>query len=224
MIKLFNEQQFINAKCKDKLPLQCLFCKNTFYTSRDNIVRAEMRKQETCEYCSLECYGKQNTLLNTKKVNCKNCNKEFTKLNSQIKKHPNHFCGNSCAAKYNNARKTKGTRISKLEVWLQNELTTLYPNLEFHFNKTSAINAELDIYIPSLKIAFELNGIFHYEPIYGADKFSKIVDNDKRKFAACIEKGIGLCIIDHSHEIRFKVEKSKKYLKIITDIIDQAVL
>jgi len=49
----------------------------------------------------------------------------------------------------------------------------LYPDLVIHFNKKDAINSELDIYIPSLKLAFELNGIFHYEPIFGKENFLK---------------------------------------------------
>jgi len=35
-------------------------------------------------------------------VNCLNCNTEFKKLPSEIKKSPNHFCSRSCSATYNN--------------------------------------------------------------------------------------------------------------------------
>ena len=38
-----------------------------------------------------------------------------------------------------------------------------------------AINSELDVYVPSLNLAFELNGIFHYEPIYGEKKLNQIL-------------------------------------------------
>jgi hypothetical protein len=96
----------------------------------------------------------------------------------------------------------------------------LYPNLEFHFNRKDAINSELDIYIPTLKLAFELNGIFHYEPIYGSEKLDQIKNNDSRKYQACIEKNIELCIIDSSGLKYFKPEKCQKYLDIITNIIN----
>jgi len=93
---------------------------------------------------------------------------------NQFKKTNNHFCSRSCAATYNNTHKNTGTKISKLEIWLQTKLTEQYPNLEIHYNRKDTINSELDIYIPSLKLAFELNGIFHYEPIYAEDKLNQI--------------------------------------------------
>lgn len=153
-------------------------------------------------------------------VFCKNCNKEFKKTVAEIKNTKNNFCCQSCAAIYNNTHKTKGIRVSKLEVWLAKELPKLYPNLEFHFNRKDTINSELDIYIPSLKLAFELNGIFHYEPIFGKEKLKSIKNNDNRKFQACIENNIELCIIDSSSLGYFKLDKVKKYLDMIKHIID----
>ena len=79
---------------------------------------------------------------------------------------------------------------------------------------------ELDVLIPSLNLAFELNGIFHYEPIYGSDKLSSIKNNDERKFQACLEKGIELVIIDTSSQVYFKEKTSQKYFDIIENIID----
>ena len=105
-------------------------------------------------------------------------------------------------------------------MWLEQKLTILHPTLEFHFNKTDAINAELDIYIPSLKLAFELNGIFHYEPIFGKEKLKLSQNNDQRKFQACLEKNIELCVIDTSHQKYFKEQSSQKFL----DIIKQTIL
>jgi hypothetical protein len=99
----------------------------------------------------------------------------------------------------------------------------LYPSLKFHFNRKDAINAELDIYIPSLKLAFELNGIFHYEPIYGPEKLAQIQTNDERKFQACLERGIELCLIDVSSFSYFKLEGAKRYLNIVTSILNENI-
>jgi hypothetical protein len=156
-------------------------------------------------------------------VKCKQCEKEILREPSQVKRATNHFCSHSCHATYTNAHKTTGTRRSKLEVWLEQELTLLYPSFEFHFNRKDAINGELDIYIPSLRLAFELNGIFHYEPIYGQEKLDSIQNNDHRKFAACAEAGISLCIIDTSKHKYFKLKHNQPYLDIITNIISQAI-
>lgn len=105
-----------------------------------------------------------------KTVPCKNCKKLFQKAQSQINQTKNNFCSSSCAATYNNTHKTTGTRRSKLEVWLETKLPEIYLNQEFHFNGKDTINSELDIYLPKLSLAFELNGIYHYEPIHGPKK------------------------------------------------------
>jgi hypothetical protein len=127
----------------------------------------------------------------------------------------------SCSGTYNNTHKTHGTRRSKLEVWLEQQLIALYPSLEFHFNRKDAINAELDIYVPSLKLAFELNGLFHYEPIFGATKLAQIQTNDERKYQACIERDIELCLIDVSALKKFKEKRAITFLIVIQDVIQR---
>jgi hypothetical protein len=112
-----------------------------------------------------------------------------------------------------------GIRRSKLEQWLEQALTAHYPNLQFVFNGKETINSELDIYIPELKLAVELNGIFHYEPIYGPEKLASIQNNDNRKFQACLERGIELAIIDSSVMKRFSVKNAQQFLDIIRKII-----
>jgi hypothetical protein len=109
-------------------------------------------------------------------------------------------------------------RRSKLEVWIEDELKKEF-SFEIIFNGKEAINSELDIYIPSLNLAFELNGIFHYEPIYGDKKLESVKNNDDRKFQACLENKIEFCTIDVSGSKHFKPERDKKYLDIIKNII-----
>ena len=65
------------------------------------------------------------------------------------------------------------------------------------------------------------NGIFHYEPIYGLEKLQSIQNNDTRKFQACLERGIELCIIDSSSQKIFSEKSSRKYLEIIVTIINK---
>ena len=116
--------------------------------------------------------------------------------------------------------KTKGTRVSKLETYIQKQLLDIYPSLTFLFNDKTAINSELDIYIPSLKLAFELNGIFHYEPVFGENKLQKIQENDENKFQKCINNNISLCVIDTSSQKYFKEHSSQKFLNIIIEVIE----
>ena len=211
-----NEFRPILTIMKTYVNLVCHLCNENF-----NREIRQTHKNHENSFCSKKClhaHTKQKVTLN-----CSNCQAPIEKLPSQIKKskNSNMFCNSSCAAKYNNANKTHGTRRSKLESWLETELIKLYPNLEIHFNRKDAINSELDIYIPSIKLAFELNGIFHYEPIFGVDKLESIQNNDQRKFQACIENSIELCIIDASSMKNFKEKKAARFLSIINRIIQQ---
>lgn len=220
MKPLYTDNEFKNSKSTDKLPCKCYQCNNIFYEYKKIIANAlrSYHNQQT-KYCSQKCHGLSK--IRKQKVNCKNCNVEFEKLPNEIKKTKNNFCSRSCAASYNNKHKTHGTRRSKLEMWLEDQLNILYPNLNILFNDKETIKSELDIYIPSMKLGFELNGIFHYEPIYGEDKLQKIQENDFNKFQACQKQNISLCSIDTSGQKYFKPKTSQRYLDIITTIINK---
>jgi hypothetical protein len=173
MIPNFTEEEFKAAKSKDLLELTCVYCNGKFKKTKHRIKQTlNPNDNRTANYCSLKCcYINKNSSIN---VTCKNCNVEFKIFPYKYKKRPYYFCSQSCSATHNNKNKTYGTRRSKLEKWLEEQLTLLYPNLQMDFNKKTVIGSELDIYIPSLNLAFELNGIFHYEPIYGINKLEQV--------------------------------------------------
>lgn len=218
MKPLYTEAEFNNAKTNDLLLCKCYNCQQHFKKLKKHIKHEIKFNEGRVKFCSEKCYRLFSRSRET--VECKNCHSSFEKYPANIKRTTNNnFCSQSCAASYNNKHKTTGTIRSKLEIWLEDELKILYPNLHIDYNKTSAINSELDIYIPSLNIAFELNGIFHYEPIYGIDKLQKIKENDVSKSKACHDAKIDLCIIDTSGQKYVKPSTSQKYLDIITEII-----
>ena len=220
MISLYTEEEFNLAKSNDLLPCKCVTCGKIFYKRKTNIKKALANYiNNTGNFCSQKCNQCNKDKKTSIIVKCTNCGKEFEKQQSQINKVKNHFCSCSCSVTYNNTHKTKGNRRSKLEVYLENELVKLYPNLEMHFNCKDTINSELDIYVPSLKLGFELNGIFHYEPIFGETKHNQIQNNDNRKFQACLEKNIELCIINISEQKHFSIKSSEIYLNIINNLI-----
>lgn len=206
--------------------LNCANCGKEYeVTKRQYIQRRSKLKQEGIQsFCSHECRMIARGWTPRQMFICANCGKEFKSEYTRTKnKSGNRFCCQSCAASYNNTHKTTGNRRSKLEEWLEEQLAILYPSLEIIYNDKNTINSELDIYIPSLKMAFELNGIFHYEPIYGDDKLQKIQENDDNKFHKCYENKISLCVIDTSEQRRFTIKSSQKYLHIITKIIDEGI-
>jgi len=224
MLPLYTDEEFEKAISRDKLPLKCKYCEKIFYKSKHYIQTADIEsRRENYDFCGNLCRAKYQFKGHRVDFNCEQCGKPASKTLSDYKKTKHHFCSQSCSATYHNQRKQTGIRRSKFEVWVEEQLVSLYPNLEFHFNRKDTILSELDIYIPELKLAFEINGIFHYEPIFGQDKLNRIQKNEKGKFAACIENGISLCIIDISTLKYFKVSRGQKFLDIITTIIDQTL-
>lgn len=222
MKPLYTKQQFNFSKSTDLLPCKCYHCNETFYKKKKYIKHEIKSNKGEVKYCSHACKSKDK--ITTQIVYCNHCDKEFEKQFSQIKKNKNNFCSHSCSATFNNKHKSCGNRRSKLEGWLETQLTKFHPNLQIDFNKKNAIKSELDIYIPSLNLAFELNGIFHYEPIYGASKLQQIQENDISKSKACHDAKIDLCTIDTSGQKYFKESTSQKYLDIINNIIKERLL
>ena len=54
---------------------------------------------------------------------------------------------------------------------------------------------ELDFYFPEIKFAVEINGIMHYEPVYGEDVLAAQKARDKRKKDRCKKLGIQLRVV-----------------------------
>lgn len=163
--------------------------------------------------------------MNTKvKYPCHQCGTICETKMGRMKSSKNKFCSRYCSSYYYSQHRTTGTNRSKLEVWIERQLTNLYPTLTIDYNNQTAINGELDIYIPSLNVAVELNGIFHYEPIFGVDKLAKTQSNDLNKSKSCYDAKIDLCIIDTTHQKYFKEHTSQRYLNIICEIIDDRLL
>jgi len=192
----------INSKrkrTKQIKELNCKTCYNKFIRNKNNI-----------NYCSKECQKKAKKKY--KKI-CKNCKIEFfaEKINS-------NFCSNSCKSKllklHSYAHKRGGLSRSKIEKYVENSLRKDFPYINFSFNGDDIIGSELDIFIAELKMAFELNGIFHYEPIYGENTLNRIQNNDKQKFISCYNKGIELIIINLGDQNFSKKYANKIYEEI----------
>jgi len=228
VLNLGGIKKFTHIKAKENINVICGECKKSFLKKKDYAYTLFAGRPSISKnfFCSKECSSKfiygENCL--KKSVECNYCRTVFLKKQSEINKSKNNFCSSSCAGTYSNTHKTKGLRVSKLELYIQNKLKEKYPTIEILFNNKTVILSELDIYIPSLKIAFELNGIFHYEPIFGEKRLNQTKNNDSNKFQKCISSGISLCVIDTSSQKYFKEASSIKFLDIITKIIDEALI
>ena len=220
MKQLYTQEHYEKVKGNEKLPLECKKCQNTFFKTKTQIKFYLKKKKNVFIYCSKTCKDKSQIVKKTK-IQCRNCNKNIIRKKSEQVRNSNNFCSHSCSAKFNNKLRDFGKSRSKLEFWIEFQLKQLYPKLKINFNNRKILKGlELDIYIPSLNLAFELNGIFHYEPIYGIDKFQQIQQNDQSKSLACHQAKIDLCVIDTTQQKYFKEATSQKYLDIITNIIN----
>ena len=73
-----------------------------------------------------------------------------------------------------------------------------------HYRGEEMERLEIDIWIPTLKLAIEYQGEQHYQPIErwgGADGLKKRKENDKRKRELCRRNGFVLVEFVHSEEL-----------------------
>jgi len=225
MIVLFTEKEFEEAPSRKKvLKLQCKQCSKIFLATRHKIQAAlNENHHHTCDFCSRACSSAATSRLTI--APCGNCGKKVTRKKNQGRRSKSGkiFCDLSCACSYNNKNKKHGTRRSKMEIYLEEMITETYPDLEVVCNGKTTIGSELDFYFPSLALAIEVNGIYHYKPIHGKDKLKKIRRNDKNKSARCVEKSIDLKIINSSKCKRFGEKEKVAYWKKFESILKNSL-
>jgi very-short-patch-repair endonuclease len=213
---LITSEEFQKLKSRNPVPLECKVCHTVYYRAKNDI-QSSLSRGRSNDYCSNQCWG---TDLNRKvDVICNECGTPFKKCCAEAKKSPHHFCCRSCSTSYRNKHKTFGYRRSKLERYLETQIEASYPELGCLYNDHTLIGFEIDFYFPTLKLAIELNGIFHYEPIYGQNKLDQTQKNDNQKMALCRDVGIEFCVIDTSTCKYLKQSEKDKYWKIVSDLI-----
>lgn len=218
---LITQEDFAKTPSRGMVKLYCFNCKKSFERVKNQVQRAVKRR--TAKYCSRTC-ARQSTSL-SKNVVCENCGKMFLKQNVEILRSSKHFCSLSCAAKYNNRNKNLGKgRRSKAEDYLFNLIQIDFPELQIIQNERNLLSSglEIDILIPNIKLAIELNGPTHYFPLFGEEKLKRIQLFDLLKQNEIIDLGYKLIIVDISSQNYFKKIKvmlDKHYLAKIKPII-----
>ena len=215
--KIIRNYKFrINTCMPTSIQLTCQICNVSFQRSSNDLASAKLKNTKHV-YCSKQCKNiSERTQID---IICKHCNNHFQKRPSQIARTRNSFCSKSCAATYNNTHKTYGTRRSKLEVFLESQIRATYPDLKLLCNDKTAINSELDFYFPDLQLAIELNGILHFEPIYGNGKLDQIQSNDNKKSFLCSQNQINLAVIDTSMHKHCNQAVKEKFWNIVAFLI-----
>lgn len=195
---------------KTKMELNCPRCNKIFTLTTPRLTNLIYRQNRKSAFCSKQCLYDNNR--NGIEMVCNHCSTTIIRTPCTLRSSKSRvFCSKSCAASFNNANKAYGTRRSKLEIFIEKMIQADFPSLEQKPNDRTTIGYELDFYFPQLKHAIEINGIVHYSPIYGEDKFRKIQSIDLIKSEKCISLGISLQILDCSNFKHFTIEKAKPY-------------
>jgi hypothetical protein len=204
---------------------ECEICGIDFKSTKKYVRRAlgitNHPRKPSLKYCSRVCMGRGK--MTGDYVNCFVCKKEVYRNRKELKNDSGKFfCSYSCSGIDWNKSKNFGFNRSKIEIWIEKELISKY-DFEIIFNDRNIVcgKYELDIYIPSLKLAFELNGIFHYESIFGEEKLKITKKKDLLKIDECLKKNISLIVIDITDSKKFNKDKDKKYLDYIIQEIEK---
>ena len=185
------------------IPLICENCKKEFERTLSQYNKNKQRYKHI--FCSNKCKSKFYNF--RKKIKCAYCNKVVIRKRKELKKYKSgkSFCSSSCAAKYNNTHRTTGNRLSKSEKYLVKLIKQKCPELKIIIGDRKICKGlELDIVVPSLKLAIEWNGICHYKPIYGKEKFKDIKEKD-------IQKRLYLHEYDPEYKLITIIDTSKRF-------------
>ena len=110
--------------------------------------------------------------------------------------------------------KEDGVKISKWknEVDLFLLVYQSYPDTIYQYHAPWLGSQSLDVYIPSLKLGFEYQGIQHFEPIDrfgGAEGFKGIQERDQRKKKLCEENGVQVIYWNYDEPVNDLVLQKK---------------
>ena len=112
---------------------------------------------------------------------------------------------------------TKWTNESNLYFMVKKE----YPDALYQYSDTWLGNQSIDIYIPSLNIGIEYQGIQHFQPVEifgGVEGFKKTVERDKRKAILCKNNNVILLYWKYDESIR-----KDKLMAMINDCLHNAI-
>ena len=156
-------------------------------------------------FCTPGCAAKYKGIGHYIDTSCKKCGSMLHVPNKDARKSKsgNNFCSRSCSASYNNLRRViSNSRSSRslAEDYTIKLITNSFPHLKVVASARLPVTGllELDIWIPELELAIELNGPMHYFPIHGDAKLTKIQNNDLIKQQALTSANIRLIVVDIS--------------------------
>lgn len=186
-------------------------------TAESHVSNFAQKKVFACKKCNA---GKINAI--TKRIPLKTIESFLHKKGFSVIKVDNYngeLSGSQwqLACKHNHSFNRSGNNIKNIKYcpvcFTESVAENLVRDLiEIHFNKKfpsvrpdflksrfSQKNLELDMYNHEMKLAFEYNGIQHYEPIYGEERLQVSLRNDQEKIQLCQQQGVDLIVIKYAN-------------------------
>lgn len=214
-----NKNNFCSKECSYKYKLKKIevLCNNCGNSTLKSVNQIANNKKI---FCCIACKNNYNS----KKVEvvCLACKKVFLKDLYEINRRPRHCCSPKCFKILNKYHKDWSTNRSKLECAIEARICNMFP-FNIIYNKTH-IGYELDIHIPSLSLAIELNGIFHKKAIHGMKKLLSVQKTDREKAEECKKRNIKLIVIDVSEDgssKKIQLQRIEEVIGIINNRIQE---
>lgn len=109
---------------------------------------------------------------------------------------------------------------SKLEKFILNGLVKNGYKTDFH-KEQNLLNTKLqiDIFLPQLNTAIEIDGPSHFLPVWGEDSLARNIKYDNKKTGLLLGKGCVIIRVKQSHD--FSTSRAKKILSTILDLLEK---
>lgn len=121
-------------------------------------------------------------------------------------------------AKANKAVRDSSKMGSKLEKFISNKLLSDGYRIDFHKEQLlSNTKLQIDIFIPSLNVAIEVDGPSHFLPVWGEDVLKRNIKYDNKKTGLILGKGCVLIRIKQTRDF------SKSRAQLIYDKLSQTL-
>lgn len=230
MKMLITVDELREKSSRDLIPIECEICNDVFYKPK-NVVLRGLKGTRSVSACGNECRKKlisKRRYLGDITLTCVFCKKNFQRSIKvykkwQLKNNKVSCCSRKCASKWQYENGLSKNMRSSLEKWVEEKIKERFPELKVVYNDRNTIDGELDIFIPIFNLAFELNGICHYKPIYGRDKLEKKVVKDFEKSIDCFSKQIELHVLDCREYDKLNENRDMKYIDYIFDVIKRKI-
>lgn len=122
----------------------------------------------------------------------------------------------------NNAVRLASKTGSKLEKYILEKLIKDNFKVEFHKEQIlSDTKLQIDLFLPSINTAIEVDGPSHFSPVWGDDALKRNIKYDKKKEGLLLGKGCVLIRIKQSYD--FSKTRSQLIYDKLKVIIDQIV-